>query len=264
MAFVAAFSTFEDRILTPSSMNPSDPPSDRSPDDKETLHRRGFFTEGLRNFLRPLADIVEQRMEAFNASGWGAGDDDPTGTQRGSTGAYDDPYSPGEYESMYGEDAYGSRSKPLRPPGALPEGEFLARCTSSGQCVQACPVSAIRLDWSGHPTRNGKPVIEPELQACVLCTDLSCTKVCPTGAIQPVARDAIRIGVARWKAESCFRTSGEDCRICVDKCPVGRRAIDIPRPGADISVNPEACTGCGVCEMSCPAQPRAIVVERAE
>jgi ferredoxin-type protein NapG len=129
--------------------------------------------------------------------------------------------------------------------------------------VQACPVSAIRLVWSGDPLLNGKPAIEPEIQACVLCPDLSCMKACPTGALQPVARQEIRMGTAAVLPERCVRTTGEDCRICVEKCPVGPAAIDIPYEGAEVSVMPDACTGCGVCEMACPVQPRAIVVEKA-
>jgi len=33
----------------------------------------------------------------------------------------------------------------LRPPGALNEDKFLAACIKCGQCVQVCPVEAIRL-----------------------------------------------------------------------------------------------------------------------
>ncbi|MCW8957350.1 MAG: 4Fe-4S binding protein, partial [Gammaproteobacteria bacterium] len=33
----------------------------------------------------------------------------------------------------------------LRPPGALVEAEFLASCIKCGQCVQVCPVEAIKL-----------------------------------------------------------------------------------------------------------------------
>ena len=33
----------------------------------------------------------------------------------------------------------------LRPPGALPEKDFLAACTRCGQCVQACPYDMLYL-----------------------------------------------------------------------------------------------------------------------
>src|SRR5512147_2726747 len=34
----------------------------------------------------------------------------------------------------------------MRPPGALEESDFLSSCIKCGQCVQVCPVSAIKLD----------------------------------------------------------------------------------------------------------------------
>jgi MauM/NapG family ferredoxin protein len=214
------------------------------------LHRRGFFTEGLRSILRPLAEVVEQRMQALDAAGLSDLMDDRSPWSAGtpSAPAYTPPPPP-----MH-----------LRPPGALPEGEFLSRCVSSGACVAACPVSAIRLTWSSDPRLNGKPAVEPQVQACVLCAEESCMKACPSGALRPVPREEIRMGIAVPRREHCFRTSGEDCRICVDKCPVGRKAIDVPYPGAEVLVSDGACTGCGVCEMACPARPRAIVVEKLQ
>jgi len=241
-------------------MSGKDPSKDRGPSpdggatrgggDSQRLHRRGFFTEGLRNILRPLAEVVEQRMQALDAAGLSDLVDDrsPWNQHRPTAPAYSPPPPP----------------KYIRPPGALPEGEFLSRCTSTGACVAACPVSAIRLAWSSDPRLNGKPAVEPQVQACVLCADLSCMKACPSGALQPVPREEIRMGIAVLRRDHCFRTSGEDCRICVDKCPIGRQAIDVPYPGADVLVNFDGCTGCGVCEMACPARPRAIVVERRE
>ena len=68
------------------------------------------------------------------------------------------------------------------------------------------------------------------------------------------------MGLAVLHADACLRTRGEDCQICVDKCPVGTSAIEIPYPGAPVTVR-DACTGCGVCEMYCPTHPRAITVE---
>ncbi|HMZ02430.1 MAG TPA: 4Fe-4S binding protein, partial [Burkholderiaceae bacterium] len=40
--------------------------------------------------------------------------------------------------------AYAQRQR-LRPPGALDEKDFLASCIKCGQCVQVCPVQAIKL-----------------------------------------------------------------------------------------------------------------------
>ena len=37
----------------------------------------------------------------------------------------------------------GSTERPLRPPGALPEEEFLSVCIRCGRCADACPNQAI-------------------------------------------------------------------------------------------------------------------------
>jgi ferredoxin-type protein NapG len=97
-----------------------------------------------------------------------------------------------------------------------------------------------------------------------MCDDLSCTKDCPSGALQPVSAENVDMGIAEVDPELCVRRQGEDCQICVDKCPVGPLAIDIPDLGGEVEVKVDGCTGCGVCQMYCPTDPRAIVVRPRE
>ncbi len=59
------------------------------------------------------------------------------------------------------------------------------------------------------------------------------------------------------------------CDLCVIECPIGEHAIrlvplDPADGGAEGLFTPEVhrgCVGCGVCEMICPAEPAAIVVD---
>ena len=61
----------------------------------------------------------------------------------------------------------------------------------------------------------------------------------------------------------------EVCDLCVVECPIGEHAIrlvplDPADGGAPGLFTPEVhrgCVGCGVCEMVCPAEPAAIVVD---
>ena len=220
--------------------------------EEDRFHRRSFFTEGFRQLFRPFAEIVEQRLEGLEfpeeaaGGGGGAGNEKRSGEAGAAAARWTHPSD--------------SVRELLRPPGALPEAEFLERCTGTGVCVSACPVSAIRLIVSDDPGKNGKPAIDPAAQACVVCDDLSCMKACPTGALQLVSREEIRMGLAELKPDICVRTGGEDCQICVDKCPLGSTAIEIPYPDAAVEVK-DGCTGCGVCEMYCPTEPKAIVIE---
>ncbi|MBI4606404.1 MAG: 4Fe-4S dicluster domain-containing protein [Planctomycetes bacterium] len=225
--------------------------------ERERVHRRGFFTQGFRHILRPLADLVEKRMEALEVAA-GGGEEPRWGASREGSYGYSAPYPAGD--AAPGRSQSATPARRLLPPGALPEGEFLSRCTSSGRCVAACPVNAIKVIRDEDPRWDRKPGIDPALQACVVCDDLSCMKACPSGALQIVSKAEIRMGRAVLRRETCVRSHGEDCRICADKCPIGPSAIEIPQAGADVLVK-DACTGCGVCEMYCPTDPRAIVVE---
>ncbi len=149
----------------------------------------------------------------------------------------------------------------LRPPGALPEQAFLDTCQRCGNCGDVCPARAIRPISSDDPERAGTPYINPDSAACVVCDELACMKVCPSGALRLVDRPGdIRMGLARVQTEHCLRTRGQDCVICVEKCPFGTSAIDIS-DGGEIEVKPAGCVGCGVCQFYCPTQPKAILVE---
>jgi MauM/NapG family ferredoxin protein len=147
----------------------------------------------------------------------------------------------------------------LRPPGALPEAEFASTCERSGRCVEVCPVRAITPLRSADPARDGTPMLVPSLRACVVCDDLSCMKACPSGALRLVPRESIRIGLAAVDHERCVRSTGEPCRECVDRCPLGPAAIAIDARGR-IAVRDPGCVGCGVCELYCPSRPRAITI----
>jgi ferredoxin-type protein NapG len=122
-------------------------------------------------------------------------------------------------------------------------------------------VQAIRLLESDDPRLSGTPFIDPQMQACVVCEDLACMKVCPTGALQSVPRHLIHIGVAEVRQDVCVRKHGDDCRLCVEKCPIGATAIHLAEGSGEVVVREEGCVGCGVCEMYCPTEPRAIVIK---
>ncbi len=79
-------------------------------------------------------------------------------------------------------------SSRLRPPGALKdlldEQEFLAACIKCGQCVQVCPVNAIKLADLDEGVGIGVPFIDAREQACDFsCDGLQCVLACPTGAL---------------------------------------------------------------------------------
>ena len=145
----------------------------------------------------------------------------------------------------------------LRPPGAIPEKEFREACSKCNQCVSACPVYAIHIDYSGDEGA-GFPYIDADAQACTLCDGQPCMPACPTGALAIVEREQIDMGTANWFEQTCRITQGEDCTICLDDCPIGRTAIELQ--DGRIHVFEEGCTGCGLCQNHCPTDPKSIIV----
>ncbi len=137
----------------------------------------------------------------------------------------------------------------LRPPGAAPEEEFASRCIRCGRCAEVCPFRSIRLLDARRGIEAGTPVIEAERIPCYLC--MECVTVCPSGALSPVAPEETRMGVAVIDRETCVTWAGKLlCRTCYNVCPLQDTAIDLPllRP----TVNPDHCTGCGICVHACP------------
>lgn len=162
---------------------------------------------------------------------------------------------------------------PVRPPGALPEADFLSTCIRCQRCADACPNHCIKATpESAGPTRAGTPYIQPREQACMLCsrveTDyLRCTDACPSGALQLISKTLIdiqqnvRMGVAKVDTNLCYSYTDFVCGTCLKACPVGALKTGMwARPIVDV----DACVGCGLCERVCIRYPHAIRVESVE
>src|SRR5574343_829839 len=160
----------------------------------------------------------------------------------------------------------------LRPPGALPEAEFLGACIRCGLCVRDCPYDTLRLATPEAPVAPGTPYFTARQVPCEMCDDIPCIKACPTGALNHGLTDInqAKMGVAVLiDHETCLNFLGLRCDVCYRVCPVIDKAITLDmvpntRTGRHAmflpTVHSEHCTGCGKCEKSCVLEEAAIRV----
>ncbi len=160
----------------------------------------------------------------------------------------------------------------LRPPGALPEPDFLAACVRCGLCVQDCPYGILKLAELGNDVSTGTPFFTARTGPCEMCEDIPCVPVCPTGALDPKMTDITksRMGLAVVvDQESCIAFQGLRCEVCFNICPVRGKAITLEysankRSGHHALFVPVVysadCTGCGLCEKACILEEAAIKV----
>jgi len=148
----------------------------------------------------------------------------------------------------------------LRPPGALDELQFLNTCDRECiECIKACPYDAIkRLGSEFAAAAEGTPAIIPDETPCYLCADLPCIETCPTGALQPTDRQAVKMGLARIDYSQCYVSQGQTCDYCVVRCPLESDAIDWDANRLPC-VSDTGCSGCGVCSYLCPADAIRII-----
>ena len=128
----------------------------------------------------------------------------------------------------------------VRPPGALPEKEFLSRCIKCGQCMRICPTNVIHpagiqggLEGLWTPVLNFRIGTSGCQFNCIACGNL-----CPTAAIRPITLDErlgrksyadhgpIKIGTAFVDRGRCLAWAMDrPCIVCQENCPVSPKAI---------------------------------------
>ena len=146
---------------------------------------------------------------------------------------------------------------PLRPPGAVDEKEFLNLCIHCRKCELVCPYQSIQTADIAWGKKMGTPIIIPREIPCYLC--MKCPEVCPTGALQIVAKEEVNMGKAVIDTTICLPYQGIICRACFDRCPMYREAITL-RDEIYPEVHEDKCVGCGICEHVCLAEHAAITV----
>ncbi len=180
---------------------------------------------------------------------------------------------------------YTHNNRAIRPPGALPEPEFLAACTRCAECMKVCPTNCLQPAFLETGLQGiWTPIVVPSIGPCAeKCT--SCGDVCPTHAIQPFTwqdkRYKIKIGLANVDHNTCIAwNGGRECIVCAEVCPYSAvlfrdvwddslpkdPTLPITAPGNKgrtkrvPTVDEKLCTGCGNCEYQCPVLPNHAIV----
>ena len=143
-----------------------------------------------------------------------------------------------------------------RPPGAVAEASFLARCTRCGACTEACPHGAIYTYSEDSGIAAGTPVMLPDRRACHMCEGFGCAVACAEGALTAPQESTWRLGEAFVVESRCIAFAGPDCGACANHCPGEIDALALVRGKPRILS--EACVGCGLCIDVCPTLPAAI------
>jgi ferredoxin len=128
----------------------------------------------------------------------------------------------------------------IRPPGALDEERFLARCLRCGQCMRICPTNIIQPALLEAGVQGlWTPAVNYRLGSSgCLINCIACGQVCPTAAIRPLSLEErqglgefapqgpIRQGTAFVDRGRCLPWAMDrPCLVCHELCPVSPKAI---------------------------------------
>jgi ferredoxin len=169
--------------------------------------------------------------------------------------------------------AFTGHPRLIRPPGAR-ENNLLSKCIRCGECIRACPTSAIQPSIAEAGLEGlWTPILVPRLGYCDYSCN-ACGQVCSVQAIPPLSLQEKRqqvIGLAHIDENRCIPWADyRDCIVCEEMCPTADKAIkletvDVVTPDGDLvtvqrpRVIRERCIGCGICEYKCPVNGEAAI-----
>ncbi|NPA74374.1 MAG: 4Fe-4S dicluster domain-containing protein, partial [Epsilonproteobacteria bacterium] len=163
----------------------------------------------------------------------------------------------------------------LRPPGAVPEKNYLSMCIKCGQCLQVCPYDCIELEDVEGLAGMGTAYIVPEKRGCYLCKAFPCILACPTGALdhEDDSIDKVHMGMAVIKKpDACLAQHGkkvpdsaidriyDHTKVLTDQERKEKKVIDFPNDPEKFTLQKQVLKKleqfrgkeCTICADMCP------------
>jgi len=155
----------------------------------------------------------------------------------------------------------------IRPPGAVPEEDFLRLCLRCGCCMQACPSNGLQPTYLlAGLAGMFSPVLVPRRGPCEAACN-ACGQVCPSRALRKLQLEEkqwAKMGTAVVLRQKCLAWEEDKrCVVCQEVCLYGAISLrSLPGHLAPVPfVKADRCFGCGACEYHCPVTSPAIVME---
>ena len=152
----------------------------------------------------------------------------------------------------------------IRPPGAIPETDFMRTCVRCAECMKSCPTNTLQpCLWESGLVGLWTPKMDLRFAPCEQNCNV-CGKVCPIQAIRSVSLEEkthAKVGTALLNRDLCLVWAQDKlCLICDEICPynaiVFRTVEGYRRPVVVAS----RCNGCGFCEQRCPVQGESAII----
>jgi ferredoxin len=141
-----------------------------------------------------------------------------------------------------------NKAQLVRPPGALPEEEFLTTCIRCGECMKSCLTNTLQPSlWEGGLAGLWTPKADLRFAACEQECNV-CGKVCPTQAIRSLGLEEkanAKLGTAVLRKKMPGLGTGQLCLIATRSARRCHRLPHLMLPPR--FVVPSRCNGCGTC-----------------
>ncbi|MCX5908433.1 MAG: 4Fe-4S binding protein [Deltaproteobacteria bacterium] len=147
----------------------------------------------------------------------------------------------------------------IRPPGAIPEEEFLRTCVRCGECMKSCLTNTLQPSlWESGFSGLWTPRMDLRFAGCEQSCNV-CGRVCPTQAIRSLPLEEKNYAKVGTAVLSKVWAQDKLCLVCDEICPYNAIVFHTLEGYRRPVVVAARCNGCGYCEQKCPVQGESAI-----